>query len=44
MKSFGEAGKKPFLVDNRTENDEKVEKRKITHLLLSLRETVLSLS
>ena len=28
MKSFGEAGKKPFLVDNRTENVEKADKEK----------------
>ena len=28
MKSFGEAGKKPFLVDNRTENVDKADKEK----------------
>ena len=28
MKSFGDAGKKPFLVDNRTENVEKADKEK----------------
>ncbi len=44
MKSFGEAGKKPFLVDNRTENVEKADKEKDNAPLLSLRETVLSLS
>ncbi len=28
MKSFGDAGKKPFLVDNRSENVEKSRQRK----------------
>ena len=28
MKSFGDAGKKPFLVDNRSENVEKADKEK----------------
>ncbi len=28
MKSFGDAGKKPFLVDNRSENVDKADKEK----------------
>ena len=44
MRFFGDAGKKPFLVDNRTEKTlTKLTKRKTTLHLPNLRETVLSL-